>query len=58
VRDILTMRLRPSLASQAPNVSMIILKDGIGTDKLYKIIGIRRTILSIIPSRHRRDIRK
>jgi len=52
------MRLRPSLASQAPNVSMIILKDGIGTDKLYKIIGIRRTILSIIPSRHRRDIRK
>jgi len=32
--------------------------EGIAIDSLYIIMGIKRTMFSIMPSRHRRDIRK
>ena len=57
-RAIFTINLRPRLASQAPNVNMIILMEGIGTERLYITIGMRRTMFNIIPSRHRSDMRK
>lgn len=55
-RDMLTIILRPSLASQAPSVKRIILIVGIGIMFMYSIIGINNTRLSIIPSKQSKDI--
>lgn len=57
-RDIFTSNLSPSLASHAPNVSIMILIVGRVIDVWHKIMGINNTVGSIIPSKHKRDIRK
>ena len=50
--------LKPNLASHAPSVSMIILIVGIDILIEHRMEEIKRTRLSIIPSRHKRDLRK
>lgn len=57
-RDIFTSNLSPSLASHAPNVSIIILIEGSISEAEYIRIGTNRTVLSIIPSRHSSLIKK
>ena len=57
-RDIFTRSLRPSLASQAPNVSITILMVGSIREMEYVSNGINRTVLNIIPSKHSSLIRK
>lgn len=58
VRDIFTRSLSPSLASQAPNVSIIILTVGKNIDLVHISIGINRTVLNMIPSKDSNLIRK
>lgn len=59
LRDIVTIILRPSLASQAPRVSIIIARVEIFNIFAKKRVeGISRTIESIMPSRHNKDISK
>jgi hypothetical protein len=53
-----TIKLSPRLASHAPNVSMIILIDGIIIWDENIDIGIKSTRVSIIPSKHSNDIRR
>lgn len=52
------MRLRPSLASQAPKVSITILREGNGILVIVRDIGIKATSVSIMPSKEKRDIKK
>lgn len=52
------MSLNPRLASQAPNVSIIILIVAMGIFNNDIENGIIATNVSIIPSRENRDIRK
>ena len=58
VRDIFTRSLRPNLASHAPNVNIMILIVGNISDEDDISIGTNNTVLSIIPSKHNRLIRK
>lgn len=57
-RDIITINLSPSLASQAPNVSRMTLRLEFGALQIDIDIGINRTIVSIIPSNDKRFINK
>lgn len=57
-RDILTIILSPKLASQAPMVRIAKVRDGMDEWTFTKLRGRRTTILKIIPSRHKSDIRK
>jgi hypothetical protein len=52
------MILNPSLASQAPNVSRIKAVAGVVIEATCIVDGMNRTSLSIIPSKHRSDIRR
>jgi len=53
-----TMRLKPILASQAPNVSSKTLILVLGAFITDREIGTNSTRLKVIPSRDRRVIRK
>jgi hypothetical protein len=52
------MRLRPRLASHAPNVSKITLTLTFGAFIIDIEIGTNRTNLNVTPSRDRRAIKK
>jgi hypothetical protein len=56
VRDINTISLNPNLASHAPKVSIIILIVGINMLFRCNEVGISKTSLNIIASRHSKDI--
>lgn len=57
-RDIRTIRLRPMLASQAPNVRSITLTLVFGAFIIDSVKGTNSTRLNVIPSRDRRVIKK
>lgn len=57
-RDMRTIRLKPILASQAPNVRSITLTLVLGALITDSVRGTNRTNLRVIPSRDRRVIRK
>lgn len=58
IRDIRTIRLKPSLASQAPNVSRTSVRMAEGFPISLIAYGINRTIVSITPSSESSDIRR
>lgn len=57
-RDIITISLSPSLASQAPNVRIITEEAVFGALIVVMIRGIRSTRLKVMPSNESRVIRK
>lgn len=57
-RDIATISLSPSLASQAPNVRRIIARAVFGACATASVNGTNNTNLRVIPSRDRRTMRK
>ena len=57
-RDINTRILNPKLASHAPKVSIIILITGSDILDINISEGMNKTSLSIIPSKHNKDIRR
>lgn len=57
-RDMYTRILKPSLASHAPNDSKIILIVGRLIWVIYINEGMNSTRLSIIPSKHNKDINR
>jgi len=58
IRDISTISLKPRLASQAPNVSRMMVSVATGLPNTLIVYGMNRTIVSITPSSDRRDIRR
>lgn len=58
MRDISTIKLRPRLASQAPNVRRIIVRVAIGFPTELRVYGTNRTIVSMTPSSDSKDIRR
>ena len=56
IRDMRTIRLSPSLASHAPNVSRIIVSVAEGLPTILIVYGTNRTTVSITPSNDSRDI--
>jgi hypothetical protein len=58
VRDSITIKLNPSLASHALNVRRINLNWWIGDALTINRFGINRTIHSVMASKYRRDIRR
>lgn len=57
-RDIRTIRLRPNLASHAPNVNKIILWNTIGICDEVDVNGIKITSINIILSKANNVIRR
>jgi len=58
VREADTINARPSLASHAPRVSKIIQDEAKGIMFNASVNGIIKTILRVIPSNAKRDIRR